>query len=73
MMQDSNTNNLIFTVPQIILFLSQSMTLKPCDLVATVTPPGVGMGRNPKVWLENGDRMNFVIEKIGTLSNRVTS
>jgi 2-keto-4-pentenoate hydratase/2-oxohepta-3-ene-1,7-dioic acid hydratase in catechol pathway len=71
MMQDSNTNNLIFTVPQIISFLSQSMTLKPGDLIATGTPPGVGMGRNPKVWLKNGDRMNVTIEKIGTLSNHV--
>ncbi|WHY68864.1 fumarylacetoacetate hydrolase family protein [Neobacillus sp. SuZ13] len=71
MMQDSNTNNLIFTVPKIISFLSQSMTLKPGDLIATGTPPGVGMGRNPKVWLKNGDRINVTIEKIGTLSNHV--
>lgn len=71
MMQDSNTSNLIFTVPQIISFLSQSMTLKPGDLIATGTPPGVGMGRNPKVWLKNGDRMNVSIERIGTLSNHV--
>jgi 2-keto-4-pentenoate hydratase/2-oxohepta-3-ene-1,7-dioic acid hydratase in catechol pathway len=71
MMQNSNTSNLIFTIPQIISFLSQSMTLKPGDLIATGTPPGVGMGRNPKVWLKNGDRMNVTIEKIGTLSNHV--
>lgn len=71
MMQDSNTNNLIFTVPKIISFLSQSMTLKPGDLIATGTPPGVGMGRKPKVWLKNGDRINVTIEKIGTLSNHV--
>ena len=70
-MQDSNTSNLIFTVPQIISFLSQSMTLKPGDLIATGTPPGVGMGRNPKVWLKNGDKMNIKIEKIGTLTNHV--
>lgn len=70
-MQDSNTNNLIFTVPQIISFLSQSMTLKPGDLIATGTPPGVGMGRNPKVWLKSGDEMNIKIEKIGTLTNFV--
>ncbi|MBT2667075.1 fumarylacetoacetate hydrolase family protein [Bacillus sp. ISL-4] len=70
-MQDSNTSNLIFTVPKIISFLSQSMTLMPGDLIATGTPPGVGMGRNPKIWLKNGDRMNISIEKIGTLSNHV--
>jgi len=70
-MQDSNTSNLIFTVPKIISFLSQSMTLMPGDLIATGTPPGVGMGRNPKIWLKSGDRMNVSIEKIGTLSNHV--
>lgn len=70
-MQDSNTSNLIFTVPKIISFLSQSMTLMPGDLIATGTPPGVGMGRNPKIWLKNGDRMNVSIEGIGTLSNYV--
>ena len=72
-MQDSNTDNLIFTVPQIVSFLSQSMTLKPGDLIATGTPPGVGMGRNPKVWLKDGDTMSIKIEKIGTLSNSVKS
>ncbi|MGE7760039.1 fumarylacetoacetate hydrolase family protein [Peribacillus sp. NPDC097895] len=71
MMQESNTGNLIFTVPKIISFLSQSMTLKPGDLIATGTPPGVGMGRNPKVWLKNGDKMNVRIERIGMLSNHV--
>ncbi|CAM3553368.1 fumarylacetoacetate hydrolase family protein [Cytobacillus oceanisediminis] len=70
-MQDSNTNNLIFTIPQIISFLSQSMTLRPGDLIATGTPPGVGMGRSPKLWLKDGDRMSITIEKIGTLSNYV--
>ncbi|EMF46731.1 Fumarylacetoacetate hydrolase family protein [Planococcus halocryophilus Or1] len=70
-MQNSNTNNLIFTVPQIISFLSQSMTLKPGDLIATGTPPGVGMGRNPKVWLKDGDNISIKIEKIGTLTNSV--
>lgn len=70
-MQDSNTANLIFSMPQIISFLSQSMTLKPGDIIATGTPPGVGMGRTPKVWLKDGDRMSITIENIGTLSNYV--
>ncbi len=70
-MQDSNTSNLIFSIPQIISFLSQSMTLRPGDLIATGTPPGVGMGRDPKVWLKDGDKMSITIENIGTLSNYV--
>jgi 2-keto-4-pentenoate hydratase/2-oxohepta-3-ene-1,7-dioic acid hydratase in catechol pathway len=70
-MQDSNTSNLIFTIPYIISFLSQSMTLKPGDIIATGTPPGVGMGRDPKVWLKKGDQLSITIEKIGTISNSV--
>lgn len=49
MMQGSNTKNLIFKIPYIISYLSHSMTLKPGDLIATGTPPGVGMGRKPEV------------------------
>ncbi|GGC83769.1 hypothetical protein GCM10007216_12980 [Thalassobacillus devorans] len=70
-MQDSNTSNLIFSIPYIVSFLSQSMTLKPGDVIATGTPPGVGMGRDPKVWLKKGDQLAVTIEKIGTLSNPV--
>lgn len=47
------------------------MTLRPGDLIATGTPPGVGMGRDPKVWLKDGDKMSITIENIGTLSNSV--
>lgn len=70
-MQQSNTKNLIFNIPYIVSFLSQSMTLKPGDLIATGTPPGVGMGRNPQVWLKDGDQLSITIENIGTLSNHV--
>ncbi|MBA9026034.1 fumarylacetoacetate hydrolase family protein [Peribacillus huizhouensis] len=70
-MQQSNTKNLIFRIPYIVSYLSQSMTLKPGDLIATGTPPGVGMGREPKVWLKDGDRVSITIENIGTLSNTV--
>ncbi|EKN71637.1 2-keto-4-pentenoate hydratase/2-oxohepta-3-ene-1,7-dioic acid hydratase [Neobacillus bataviensis LMG 21833] len=70
-MQQSNTNQLIFRIPTIISFLSQSMTLKPGDVIATGTPPGVGMGRDPKVWLKDGDFLSITIENIGTLSNHV--
>lgn len=70
-MQQSNTRNLIFKIPFIISFLSQSMTLKPGDIIATGTPPGVGMGREPKIWLKRGDNLTITIEKIGTLSNVV--
>ncbi|MER2090959.1 MAG: fumarylacetoacetate hydrolase family protein [Sporosarcina sp.] len=70
-MQQSNTKNLIFNIPYILSYLSQSITLKPGDLIATGTPPGVGMGREPKVWLKDGDRLSISIENIGTLTNSV--
>lgn len=70
-MQDSNTENLIFDIPFIISYLSQSMTLKPGDIIATGTPHGVGMSREPQVWLKDGDEMEITIEKIGTLLNPV--
>lgn len=70
-MQDSNTSNLIFNIPYIISYLSQSITLKPGDIIATGTPPGVGMGRKPKVWLKDKDEISITIEGIGTLHNRV--
>jgi 2-keto-4-pentenoate hydratase/2-oxohepta-3-ene-1,7-dioic acid hydratase in catechol pathway len=70
-MQHSNTKNLIFKIPYIVSYLSQSMTLEPGDVIATGTPPGVGMGRDPQVWLKGGDVLSITIEKIGTLSNDV--
>jgi len=70
-MQQSNTKNLIHRIPAIISYLSQSMTLKPGDIIATGTPPGVGMGRDPKVWLNEGDELSITIEHIGTLTNFV--
>lgn len=70
-MQDSNTNQLIFDIPSILSYLSQSMTFEPGDVIATGTPPGVGMGRDPKVWLKPGDEVIVEVEKIGKLRNSV--
>ena len=72
-MQDSNTDQLIFGVPQLIEFLSQSMTLEPGDVIATGTPPGVGFARTPPVFLKPGDEMEVLIEGIGGLGNPVIS
>ncbi len=70
-MQDSNTNQLIFGVPQLIAFLSETITLEPGDVIATGTPSGVGFARKPPVFLRDGDVMEVEIEKLGTLSNPV--
>jgi 2-keto-4-pentenoate hydratase/2-oxohepta-3-ene-1,7-dioic acid hydratase in catechol pathway len=72
-MQDSNTDQLIFGVPALIEFLSQSITLEPGDVIATGTPPGVGFARNPPVFLKPGDRMEVLIEGMGGLGNPVAA
>jgi len=72
-MQDSNTDQLIFGVPALIEFLSQSITLEPGDVIATGTPSGVGFARTPPVFLKPGDRMEVLIEGMGGLGNPVVS
>jgi 2-keto-4-pentenoate hydratase/2-oxohepta-3-ene-1,7-dioic acid hydratase in catechol pathway len=71
LMQDGNTSDMLFTVPQLISFISQQITLEPGDLVITGTPAGVGVFRDPPVFLEPGDRVRCEIEGIGTVENPV--
>jgi 2-keto-4-pentenoate hydratase/2-oxohepta-3-ene-1,7-dioic acid hydratase in catechol pathway len=70
-MQNSSTKELIFNIPQLLEFLSQVVTLEPGDIVATGTPPGVGMARKPPVFLKAGDVTIVEIEGIGQLRNPV--
>ncbi len=70
-MQDSNTNQLIFNIPKIVSYFSHSFTLDPGDLIATGTPAGVGFSRKPPVYLNDGDVVEVEIERIGRISNRV--
>jgi 2-keto-4-pentenoate hydratase/2-oxohepta-3-ene-1,7-dioic acid hydratase in catechol pathway len=72
-MQDSNTDQLIFGVPRLIEFLTESITLEPGDVIATGTPAGVGFARNPPVFLKPGDQMEVLIEGMGGLGNPVVS
>jgi len=72
-LQNSNTNKLIFGIPQLIEALSEVMTLEPGDVVSTGTPPGVGVARNPKRFIKAGDVVNVTIEGLGTLSNPVVA
>jgi 2-keto-4-pentenoate hydratase/2-oxohepta-3-ene-1,7-dioic acid hydratase in catechol pathway len=69
--QDWNTNDMIFDVPTLIEFLSGSTTLLPGTVIMTGTPHGVGMGKNPPVYLKAGDQVTVEIEKIGKLTNPV--
>jgi 2-keto-4-pentenoate hydratase/2-oxohepta-3-ene-1,7-dioic acid hydratase in catechol pathway len=70
-MQDSNTSNLIFKVPFLISYLSQSVTWEVGDLISTGTPPGVGFARKPPVFMKAGDTVSVSVEGIGTLTNPV--
>ena len=69
-MQDSNTDQLIFGIPELVAFLSRSITLEPGDVIATGTPPGVGFARKPPVYVRDGDTMEVEIEGLGVLRNR---
>jgi len=72
-MQDDSTKNFIFTIPQIVSYLSRQMTLLPGTLIMTGTPPGVGFARKPPVFLKPGDEVEVDIEGIGVLKNHVLS
>jgi 2-keto-4-pentenoate hydratase/2-oxohepta-3-ene-1,7-dioic acid hydratase in catechol pathway len=72
-MQDSNTREFIFTVPQLIEYLSQVVTLEPGDLIFTGTPPGVGTARTPPVYLQPGDQVEVEIDGLGILRNPVVA
>ena len=69
--QEARTSNMIQSVEAILEFLSQGLTLEPGDVVATGTPSGVGVFRNPKVFLEEGQVVRAEIEGIGVIANRV--
>jgi 2-keto-4-pentenoate hydratase/2-oxohepta-3-ene-1,7-dioic acid hydratase in catechol pathway len=71
-MQESSTDDLIFSIPELIADLSSLMTLEPGDIVATGTPPGVGMGRKPRVWLEAGDEVVITSPTLGHLATKLT-
>lgn len=71
LLQESNTGQMIFGVDEIISFVSKFMTLRPGDVIATGTPPGVGCFRDPPRWLVPGDTVECEIDKIGTLTNPI--
>ena len=71
--QDSNTKNLIFTVPYLVSELSKSITLLPGDVISTGTPGGVGVFRDPPILLKPGDECVVTVEGIGSLINPVVA
>ncbi|HEY8724363.1 MAG TPA: fumarylacetoacetate hydrolase family protein [Gaiellaceae bacterium] len=72
-LQDGNTNDLIFDVPFLIAFVSRVFTLEPGDLILTGTPSGVGWARDPKVSMKAGDAVEVEVEGIGVLRNPIVA
>lgn len=72
-MQTGNTRTMIFNVAQIVSYVSKVCTLWPGDLITTGTPPGVGMGKKPQVFLKPGDVMRLGISKLGEQTQRVVA
>ena len=71
--QHGETADMIFSVPQIISYVSVFTRLEPGDVISTGTPPGVGMARHPPLWLKPGDVVEVEISRIGVLRNAVIS
>lgn len=71
--QRSNTANLVFSVQYLVEFLSNLMTLEPGDIILTGTPGGVGVARNPQVFLKDGDVVRIEIDRIGVLENSIAN
>jgi 2-keto-4-pentenoate hydratase/2-oxohepta-3-ene-1,7-dioic acid hydratase in catechol pathway len=71
--QNSNTSKMIFRIPQLIAFITASITLEPGDIIATGTPEGVGAFRKPPVFLKPGDVVEVEIEGFGVLRNAVVA
>jgi 2-keto-4-pentenoate hydratase/2-oxohepta-3-ene-1,7-dioic acid hydratase in catechol pathway len=71
--QDSNTDDLIFNIPQLIAYISQFMTLLPGDIISTGTPAGVGLGMNPPTYLNAGDVVELGIDGLGVSKQSVVA
>ncbi len=69
--QDGNTGMMIFGVDELVAFVSRFMSLQPGDIIATGTPPGVGMGYEPPIWLQAGNTMRLGIEGLGVQEQTV--
>ncbi len=70
-MQSSSTDDLIFSVPELISHISAWMTLEPGDIISTGTPSGVGMARDPRIWLQDGDELIVSSPQLGDLRTTI--
>ncbi|MGI9556467.1 MAG: fumarylacetoacetate hydrolase family protein [Solirubrobacterales bacterium] len=72
LMQDGNTSEMLFKVPETIAYISSFLTLLPGDIIATGTPTGVGFRRDPPIYLGAGDLVEIEVERVGKIANKVT-
>ena len=72
-MQNSNTSNLHYKIPFLLSYVSQFMTLLPGDVISTGTPPGVGLGLDPPVYLKEGDLVELGIDQLGSSAQKVVA
>ena len=70
-MQKGNTNKMIFNINYLLSYLSNFMSLQPGDIITTGTPPGVGMGKKPPVYLKSGDQIKLSIDTLGEQHHKV--
>jgi 2-keto-4-pentenoate hydratase/2-oxohepta-3-ene-1,7-dioic acid hydratase in catechol pathway len=71
-MQDGNTSDLLFGIAELISIISAEVTLDPGDVIVTGTPSGVGVFRDPQIFLEPGDLVTVEVDGIGRLTNPIT-
>ncbi len=69
--QDGSTATMVYKVPHLVSYCSRFMSLQPGDIISTGTPPGVGMGQKPPVYLKGGETMHLGIERLGTQTQKV--
>jgi len=72
-MQTGNTRKMIFSINFILSYLSNFMSLQPGDIITTGTPPGVGMGKNPQIFLKTGDKLRLYIDNLGEQNSKIVS
>ena len=72
-MQSDNTDNMMFPIVEMLVYITQGMTLEPGDVIFTGTPSGVGQARQPPVWMKNGDTCEIEIGGIGVLRNPIAN
>ena len=69
--QDGSSSTMVFKVPHLVAYCSNFMSLQPGDIISTGTPPGVGMGQKPPVYLKGGEVMKLGIDRLGVQTQKV--